>query len=78
MKNREKISKMIITAGLAFSIPFELAVGPFVGYFIGDFLKNKFRMNNFIIYCMVILGFIWSFNNAISIIKMMLKINKNR
>jgi len=75
---RKSILKLIQIAGLAFSIPFELAAGPFIGYFIGTFLKDKFGMHRYIIYSFIIIGFIASVVNIMITIKMMLVINKEK
>ena len=65
-------------AGMAVSIPFTILVGPFIGYFIGIYLENKFGMHRYIMYVFVIIGFVISISNTAVIIKMMLKINKEK
>jgi len=77
-KNNKKKSlwKMMQLGGLAFSIPFEIAAGPFIGYFIGSYLRNKFGMHRYVMYMFLLMGFVASVVNVAVIIEMMIKINK--
>ncbi len=63
-------------AGLVFSIPFEVAAGPLLGYFLGAFLNKKYGMPEFFIYVLILLGLAASIMNAVLIIKMMLRISE--
>jgi len=65
-------------AGLAFSIPFEIAVGPFIGYFIGIYLRNKFGVHRYIMYIFILMGFVASLVNVAITIEMMIKINREK
>jgi len=61
--NKKKVKslwKMMQIGGLAFSIPFELAAGPFIGYFIGAYLRNKFGVHRYIMLIFILMGFIAS------------------
>ncbi len=62
--------------GLALAIPFEMASGPFIGYFIGLYLKHRFGMHDFFIYLLTFMGLLAGFINTVAIIRMMLKINQ--
>lgn len=68
--------KMMQIAGLAVSIPFELLAGPFIGYFIGAHLENKFGTHPSVTYIFIAMGFVASVYNAVLIIAMMIKINR--
>ena len=61
--------------GLALAIPFEMASGPFIGYFIGLYLKHRFGMHDLFMYLLVLLGLVAGFVNTAVIIRMMIKIN---
>lgn len=63
-------------AGLAFSIPFELAVGPFAGYFIGKYLRDIFGLHRYIVYVFILLGIAAGIFSVVMIIRMMVKINR--
>jgi F0F1-type ATP synthase assembly protein I len=62
--------------GLALAIPFEMAAGPFIGYFIGMHLKYRFGMHDFFIYLLTFMGLLAGFINTVAIIRMMLKITR--
>ncbi|MDD5691751.1 MAG: AtpZ/AtpI family protein [Candidatus Omnitrophica bacterium] len=68
--------KMVQLAGLGFSIPFEIAAGPFIGYFIGVFLRDKFGVHRYFIYVFIVLGFIASISNTVMIITEMIRIQE--
>jgi uncharacterized protein YqgC (DUF456 family) len=79
--NKKKVKglwKMTQIAGLAFAIPFEIAVGPFIGYFIGAYLRNKFGLHRYIMYIFILMGFVASLVNVAVTIEMMIKINKEK
>ena len=76
--NKKPVWKLTEIAGLAVSIPFMIIAGPLVGYFIGRYLRGKFGMHRYVMYIFIIIGFIASFYNTVVIIKMMLKINKEK
>jgi len=77
-KKEKSAWKMTEIAGLAVSIPFMILAGPFVGYFIGRYLRDKFGMHRYVMYILIVMGFVASFYNTVVIIKMMLKINKEK
>ncbi|MDD5282391.1 MAG: AtpZ/AtpI family protein [Candidatus Omnitrophica bacterium] len=68
--------KMMQIGGLALAIPFEMAAGPFIGFFIGMYLKSKLGLHEYIMYIFILMGFVAGFINTAVIIKMMIKINK--
>jgi ATP synthase protein I len=55
--------------GLLGTIPFMLATGPFVGYFIGDWLDNKFGTDPVLLIIFLVLGFAASVKETAKIIK---------
>ncbi|MDD5078564.1 MAG: AtpZ/AtpI family protein [Candidatus Paceibacterota bacterium] len=62
--------------GLALAVPFEMASGPFIGYFIGLYLKHRLGMHDSFIYLLVLLGLVAGFVNTAVIIRMMIKLNE--
>jgi len=70
--------RMTQIAGLAFSIPFEIAVGPFIGYFIGAYLRDKFGIHRYIVFIFILMGFIASVANVVVTIEMIIKISKEK
>ena len=50
----------------------------FIGYFIGMYLKDKIGMHRYVMYTSVIIGVVVSIINTVLIIKMMLRISKER
>ena len=77
-KTGKGILRMMKFAGLAFSIPFELAAGPFIGYFIGAYLRNKFGLHRYSMYIFILMGFVASVVNVAVTIEMMIKINRDK
>ena len=75
---KKRLWKMTQISGLAVSIPFEIAAGPFIGYFIGSYLMQKFGVHRYVMYVFIIMGFVASITNTAIIIKMMVAINKER
>ena len=56
--------------GLLTSIPFILALAPFVGYFLGNLLDQKFRTQPWLSYVFLGLGFVAGVRESIEIVKM--------
>jgi len=73
---KKSLWKMMQIAGLAAAIPFELAAGPFIGYLIGSYLKNKFGIHPYVVHLFIFMGIITSIYNTALIIKEMVKINR--
>lgn len=67
---------LVQVAGLAFAIPFEVAAGPFVGYFIGDYLRHSFGVHRYIVFILIAAGFAAGITNVVLTVKMMIKISK--
>lgn len=55
--------------GLLGVIPMMIGVGPMVGYFIGDWLDNKFGTGPYLMIVFIILGFGAAVKETIKIIK---------
>jgi F0F1-type ATP synthase assembly protein I len=68
MPRDEGVSKYFRTAALLSSIPLTLASGPFAGYFIGDYLKRRFQLEEYITYIFILLGIAVSLNTVVRII----------
>ena len=76
--NGKGLWKMMQIAGLAMAIPFEIAAGPFIGYFIGVYLKNRFGIHRYVVYLLILMGFIASIVNTVTIIQMMVRIDRQK
>lgn len=55
--------------GFLTAIPFILATGPIIGFFIGDWLDKKFHTAPWVMLGFLILGFAASIKETISLIK---------
>lgn len=75
MKN-EEFYKRIKIAGMVSFIPAILVAGPLSGYFIGDYLKEKFGMASFVPLVCIAIGFAVSIKEVIRIIRLVTKIDK--
>lgn len=69
------MKQTFITAGLALSLPIDMAAGPVLGYFAGVFLRDRFGMPHFIVYIFLAAGFGAGVLNTVMIVRMMMKIN---
>ena len=61
------------TLGLLTTIPMMLAAGPLVGFFIGDFLDNKFNSKPIFVAIFVVVGFVAGARESVRILKMAAK-----
>jgi len=77
-KTKRDLLKLMQIGGLAFAIPFEMVAGPFIGYFIGSYLKNRFGMHRYIMYLFIIMGFVAGIVSVVIIITMMTQINREK
>ena len=73
----QEIYKRIKIAGIMFFIPLTLAAGPLSGYFLGDFLQNKFGLSFYFSIGFVILGFIASIVEVVRIVRLAINIDKS-
>jgi len=71
VSKKEDLYRWVKFGGLVSVIPFILFMGPFLGYLIGGWLKEKFSLGSYAVYIFIGLGFIWSFNEAARIIIML-------
>ena len=55
--------------GLLGTIPFLIGVGPMIGYFLGDWLDNKFGTSPFLLIIFIGLGIAAAVKETIKIIK---------
>ena len=67
---REKEQYRILRqVGLLTAIPMVLAAGPIIGFFIGNYLDNRFRTGPWLTFAGVTLGFIASGKETIDLIR---------
>jgi ATP synthase protein I len=55
--------------GILTTIPFLLAVGPILGYYIGDFLDKRLNTNPYLMILFIVLGFVASGKGVYDLIK---------
>lgn len=67
-KNEEDKYKQYKQIGLLTTIPFMLAAGPILGYFIGSFLDKKFGTEPYLMILFITFGFIASGKQVYNII----------
>lgn len=60
MKNKDKFYSNLRQAGIYTIIPIILAVGPIIGYFMGNFLDKKLHTAPYLMILFIIFGFIAS------------------
>jgi len=60
MDNKDKFYANLRQAGIYTVIPLILAVGPIIGYFIGNFLDKKFHTSPYLMILFILFGFIAS------------------
>jgi ATP synthase protein I len=61
--------KMVRQLGVYITIPFVLAIPPILGWFIGSWLDEKFHSQPFLMYLLLVLGFVAGFRELYRIIK---------
>ena len=76
MTPKKEFWKIMQISGLAISLPFEIAGGPFVGYFLGVYLTGKFGAGSYLTLLFIALGIVASIINTAAIIRMMIRINR--
>lgn len=76
MPDRKEKYKLIKYVGIVSFIPFILVSGPLAGYLIGDFLRNKFKLNHNLTSILVIIGLIASIRETIVIILRLAKMER--
>lgn len=73
---KKELFKRIKIAGLISFIPVILAAGPLSGFFVGSFLKEKFRLSAYFLFICIGLGVIISIKEVVRIIRLVLNIDK--
>lgn len=76
MPNKKEIYRLIKCVGIVSFIPFILVSGPLAGYLLGDFLRNKFKLDHNITSILVIIGLIASIWETIAIILKLAKMGR--
>ena len=56
--------------GLLTSIPFILALAPIIGYFLGQYLDQKFRTRPWLSIVLLALGFVAGVRETVKIVKL--------
>ena len=75
MANKE-FYKRIKIAGMVSYIPIMLAVGPFSGLFIGNYLRNKFKLPEYVLFISIGIGFAAGILEVIRIIRLVIRVNQ--
>jgi len=68
-KDKSDAYLLIRQIGILTSVPFILVLGPVIGYFIGNWIDNKFDIHPYATFIMVVLGFVASIKETVRIIK---------
>lgn len=68
--------KGVKTVGFVTFIPFMLAAGPLLGYFVGEFIQKKFNLSHNVVLLGVIFGFVAGILETIRILKAVARMNK--
>jgi uncharacterized protein YneF (UPF0154 family) len=74
MSDKRELYKNIKIAGLILYIPVTLLAGPLGGYFLGEFLVQKFKLANFYLVLLICIGLVTGVWESVRIIRMVLKI----
>ena len=69
MKKEEKFYPSVRNLGIVITIPTVFAVGPIVGFFIGNWIDQKWNTDPWAMITFVLLGFVASVKQVIDIIK---------
>jgi len=69
MENKDKFYSNLRQAGIYTIIPIILAVGPIIGYFMGNFLDKKLHTAPYLMILFIIFGFIASGKEVYSLAK---------
>lgn len=67
--NEEQKQKTIRQLGVYMTLPFVLAVPPVLGWLIGSWLDKKLNTAPFLMYLLIVLGFISGFREFFRILK---------
>ena len=70
---KKNLYKWVKIGGILSFIPFVLAAGPIAGYFLGNYLEERFHFSPYASFVCVIIGIIASTAEVVRIIKMALR-----
>ena len=68
-ENDEETRNRIKLVGIFVTIPFVLGVPPVIGWFIGDWIDKKLGIGPYMMYILILLGFVAGFREVYRIIK---------
>ena len=74
---RSDLYKWLKIGGLLSFLPFVLAAGPIAGYVAGDYLEKKFNAPHYVALLCICVGFLAGMREAVRIIKIALRTDKN-
>ncbi len=69
MEDKNKDYSYIRVAALYTTIPIILAVGPIIGYFIGNFLDKKLHTSPYLMILFIVFGFVASGREVYNLVK---------
>ncbi|MCX5716685.1 MAG: hypothetical protein NTV07_07600 [Candidatus Omnitrophica bacterium] len=76
METKKDFYKAIRIAGLVSYIPFALAVSPIAGYFVGDYINERFFPNKYTTSVFAAIGLLAGLAETFRIIKLLVKLEK--
>ncbi len=72
-KNKKSTYKWIKIAGLMSFLPFVLAAGPFAGYLLGSYIKERYNAPQYVLLIIISIGFAGSVVETVKLVKFALK-----
>lgn len=78
MENKKDLYKIIKIGGMIIFIPLMLLLGPLAGFFLGDFLSQKFGWSRNLVLVFMILGFFSSVLETLRIVRKVSAMEKNK
>ncbi len=73
MEKKDKFYSTLRQAGIYTAIPFLLALGPIIGYFIGDFLDKRLHTEPYLMIVFLIFGFVASGKEVYNLVKVAMR-----
>jgi len=73
MENKDKFYSTLRQAGIYTAIPFLLALGPIIGYLIGNFLDKKLHTEPYLMILFIVFGFVASGKEVYNLVKIAMR-----
>jgi ATP synthase protein I len=73
MEKKDKFYSTLRQAGIYTAIPFLLALGPIIGYFIGNFLDQRLHTEPYLMILFILFGFIATGKEVYNLVKIAMR-----